>query len=125
MVLENSGFITSIIHMVNSALVEFRIMNPKKSNFLIFLVFLQFVSIFTRDISPVVVYDVMVMKNKLPESVAEYRIPILAIGPLDNTLVMFAEARLTSSSDHSPKNIVYKYSTDNGFTWLVTLNLQS
>ena len=72
-----------------------------------------------RELDPVVVYDVMVMKNNLPEYVQEYRIPIMALGPINNTLVMFAEARLASSSDQSPKNIVYKYSTNNGFTWFV------
>ena len=71
------------------------------------------------EINPVVVYDVMVMKNELPKSVHEYRIPILATGPIDNTLVLFAEARLGSSADYAPKNIVSKYSTDNGFTWSV------
>lgn len=93
-------------------------MDPEKGCFFcIFFFFFQLGSIWTREINPVVVYDVMVMKNELPETVHEYRIPILAIGPLENTLVMFAEARLGSSSDYASKNIVYRYSTDKGFTW--------
>ena len=78
-----------------------------------------------RDLEPVVVYEVMVMKNRLPESVAMYWIPIMAIGPIDSTLVLFAEARLASSNDFSTKNLVYKYSSDNGFTWLVPFHIHS
>ena len=92
-------------------------MNPSKSILFLFLCFFVLGAFESREMNPVVVFDVMVMKNELPETVHEYRIPIMAIGPIDSTLVMFAEARLGSSSDYAAKKIVYRYSTDDGFTW--------
>ena len=68
-------------------------------------------------LSPVLVYDVTVMQNGLPQSWLNYRIPVVAAGPLNSTLVVVVEQRLGGTSDEVPKNIAYKYSEDNGITW--------
>ena len=68
-------------------------------------------------LSPVLVYDATVMQNGLPQSWLNYRIPVVAVGPLNGTLVVVVEQRLGGTGDGVPKNIAYKYSEDNGITW--------
>ena len=70
-----------------------------------------------HDLAPVLTYEVTVMQNGIPEDNYNYRIPINAIGPQNGTLFVVAEQRIGGNGDYDPKNIVYKYSEDNGITW--------
>ena len=70
-----------------------------------------------HDLAPVLTYEVTVMQNGIPEDNYNYRIPIIAIGPQNGTLFVVAEQRIGGNGDYDPKNIVYKYSEDNGITW--------
>ena len=71
----------------------------------------------SRNFTPAVVYDALVFQNGHPFSYQNYRIPVLAVGPVNQTLVVVVEQRLFGTGDHQPKNIVYKYSEDFGITW--------
>ncbi len=70
-----------------------------------------------RMINPDVLSDRVVFQNGIPFSYQNYRIPVLAFGPLNQTLVVVVEERLYGTGDYQPKNIAYKYSDDFGITW--------
>ena len=92
-------------------------MKALKADVFLLVCFLAIKVAFPRDLNPVLVYDVTVMQNGFPQSGLNYRIPVVAIGPLNGTLVVVLEQRLGGTSDGVPKNIAYKYSEDNGITW--------
>jgi len=70
-----------------------------------------------NELDPVLSYEVTVMQNGIENRNANYRIPVLAIGPINRTLFVAVEERLGGNGDYNPKNIAYKYSEDNGITW--------
>ena len=75
------------------------------------------ISIEARDFAPALIWDKVMFENGQPSSEHNYRVPVMAIGPLNNTLVVFVEDRLHGAVDSQPKNIVYRYSQDLGNTW--------
>ncbi len=73
--------------------------------------------------SPVsLLYDVPVFTH---DRHSKHRIPVLAMGPISATLVLFVEQRIHNISDSAAKNIAYKYSTDGARTWLVQPHTKS
>ena len=92
-------------------------MKALKADVFLLVCFLAIKVALPLDLNPVLVYDVTVMQNGFPQSGLNYRIPVVAVGPLNGTLVVVVEQRLGGTSDGIPKNIAYKYSEDNGITW--------
>jgi sialidase-1 len=78
----------------------------------------QFIKPDVKKLNPRILSDDMVFKNNLsPDNITAFRIPILAMGPKRNTLVLFTEHRLSSAHDLAAKHISYKYSKDGGVSW--------
>ena len=87
------------------------------TDLIIFLAVSVLCPIRTRNIAPVIESDQVLFQNGHPSSNLNYRIPVIAIGPLNHTLVAVVEQISGGTSTTLPVNIVYRYSEDFGTNW--------